>query len=191
MIDRWRQRLNPVFLFVGYRWLAWLSAGLALTLPGYAIDSLPKHASLLLVVLLVTLVITPQAMNYLRLMQRRPLLLILDVLLGWLVVTLSGGAFLPFGPYALGSLIAPALLFGWQGALIGGISVGVLNLISSSILAVADPAGIQAGVPLLFALGWAALAAWQRMPMERLSGKHLRQLNPSASPATLRHPTLP
>lgn len=189
--DRWRQRLNPVFLFVGYRWLAWLSAGLALTLPGYAIDSLPKHASLLLVVLLVTLVITPQAMNYLRLMQRRPLLLILDVLLGWLVVTLSGGAFLPFGPYALGSLIAPALLFGWQGALIGGISVGVLNLISSSILAVADPAGIQAGVPLLFALGWAALAAWQRIPMDRQLGQSLPPFNASSSPVTLRHSTLP
>ncbi|MFN3372146.1 MAG: ATP-binding protein, partial [Chloroflexus sp.] len=147
MIDEWRQRLNPVFLFAGYRWLAWLIAGLALTLPGYAVASLPQHASLLLVVLLVTLVITRQAEGYLRLMQRRPGLLILDMLLGWLVVILSGGGLLPFGPYALGSLIAPALLFSWQGALISGIGAGLLHLISGSILGVTDPAGMQAGVP--------------------------------------------
>ncbi len=191
MIDEWRQRLNPVFLFAGYRWLAWLIAGLALTLPGYAVASLPQHAGLLLVVLLVTLVITRQAEGYLRLMQRRPVLLILDVLLGWLVVILSGGGLLPFGPYALSSLIAPALLFSWQGALISGIGAGLLHLIGGSILGITDLAGMRAGVPLLFALGWAAFAAWRRMPPDRARGRTLLHRDASAPPAALRRPTLP
>ncbi len=108
LIDTWRQRLHPVHLFIGYRWLAWLIAGIALTLPGHAADSWPLNASLLLITLLVVLFITRQAQHYLQLMQRRPVLLAGDVLLGWLVLILSGHDFLPFGPHALGSLIAPA-----------------------------------------------------------------------------------
>ncbi len=183
LINTWRQRLNPVLLFIGYRWLAWLCAGVGLTLPGQDTTGLLKQVSILLLMLIVTLAITRQATNYLRLMQHRPVLLTLDIFLGWIVVALSGGGFLPFGPYALGSLIAPALLFGWRGALISGVGAGLLNLIPVSSTATTDPVGLNAGLPLMFALGWAALAAW-RQPQFDLPSRQWMRLPGETMPAT-------
>jgi len=191
LIDTWRQRLDPVLLFVGYRWLAWLSAGVVFTLPGHTTAHLSQQAGLLLLVLIVTLAITRQATNYLRLMQRRPVLLALDIILGWIVVKLSGESFLPFGPYALGSLIAPALLFGWRGALISGISASLLNLVPGTTLAASDPTGIQAGIPLFFSLAWAALAAWQRSRLDFATRQRMRLPDEAEPTATSGRAALP
>jgi hypothetical protein len=186
LIDTWRQRLHPVHLFIGYRWLAWLIAGIALTLPGRAADSWPLNASLLLITLLVVLFITRQAQHYLQLMQRRPVLLAGDVLLGWLVLILSGHDFLPFGPHALGSLIAPALIFGWRGALIGGVGGGILFVIGYNGVADGWSSMIRIVLPVIFALVWAALAVWCQPPPDRLkyTGEHFpRSASPPANPS--------
>ncbi len=161
-IEMWQQRLNPITLFVGYRWLAWFAAGIALTLPGRPTGSLPRDAGLLLIILLATLAVTGQAHGYLRLMQHRPTLLLLDGMLGWLMIALSGGAFWPFFPSALGSLIVPALLFGWMGALIGGVSFGLFYLISPLFLPDMQSVAHQAVAAPIFALAWAAFNAWHQ-----------------------------
>lgn len=191
MMKTWRQRLNPIGLFVGYRWLAWLLAGLTLTLPGYTPQNLPLHASLLLLVLPVTLFITRQASSYLRLMQRRPILLTVDILVALIVILLSGGGWLPFGPAALGSLIAPALLFGWQGALLSGIGFVIAYLVSSTLVSIPALSGPQAVVILLFGLGWTVLAAWQRPLLDRHHDQNRAFIGDTTLPTGTRRSVLP
>lgn len=189
-IDSWRQRLKPIHLFVGYRWLAWLSAGIALTLPNRPTEQLPLNASLLLLVLLIVVFITRQARQYLQLMKHRPPLLAVDIVLGWLVLVLSGNTFLPFGMNALGSLIAPGLLFGWRGAMIGAGLCSALLYLSSGILT-GNPSSLpmHIGIPFLFALTWTGLVEWWQQSLNRSPDTSDSPIRPATRIADVRQTT--
>jgi hypothetical protein len=110
-------------IFHGYRWAAWVVAGAAITVPGL-LPGQSAFSPLLVWLLVFTFVLnmlaTSLARSYVPLVQRRPWLLGADVLLGVLLLWASGGAWLPFLPYALGSLVLPVLL-GVQQAVVMGL----------------------------------------------------------------------
>ncbi|GIV86373.1 MAG: ATPase [Chloroflexus sp.] len=190
-IDTWRQRLKPIHLFVGYRWLAWLSAGIALTLPNRPAEQLPLNASLLLLVLLIVVFITRQARQYLQLMKRRPPLLAMDIVLGWLVLVLSGNTFLPFGLNALGSLIAPGLLFGWRGAMIGAGLCSALMYLNSGIFTGSQSSlPMHIGIPFLFALTWTGLVEWWQQSLNQSSNTGDTQVRPASRMVDIHQTTL-
>lgn len=55
---------------------------------------------------------------FMRFAERRPVLLLGDLLLSFIPAWVSGGWFSPFLIFALGVLILPGMLFGWRGALV-------------------------------------------------------------------------
>ncbi|RRR74988.1 MAG: hypothetical protein EI684_05810 [Candidatus Viridilinea halotolerans] len=122
-------RLSAQVAFYSYRWLAWAVAALALTLPGRPVETLPRDAGLLLLAGVINVVATTQVHQYVRLVQLRPRLLLLDLLGCAALLWFSGSAVLPFLPYALSSLILPALLFGWPGGLVAAFNFLMLDLL--------------------------------------------------------------
>lgn len=161
LADKWRVRWNDDTAFYGYRWFGWALAGLALTLPGRAPANLPGEAGLLLLLGAITVAATAMAQSYVRLARQRPIVMTLDLLIGVLVVWLSGGSALPFMPYALGALVLPALLGGWRGALIAGggfaaLDSGALVLRALGRGGAISPSELvlRALVPLLFGAAW-------------------------------------
>jgi len=160
--DTWRARWNSETAFYSYRWLAWVLAGVSLTLPGRAAASLPRDAGILLLLGVITVAATATAPRYVRLARRWPLLMLLDIIVGLVMVWMSGGDPLPFLPYALGSLVLPALLGGWGGAIIastGFVGLDLLGaLLNSSGEAMSLPLLVlRAVVPVAFASCWIAV----------------------------------
>lgn len=161
--QKWRALRNEHTLFYSYRWVTWAIAGLTLLLPGLAPAQIARNVWLLVLTAVLNIFATGLAESYVRIAQRRPLLLALDVMLSVALVWLSGGHTLPFLPYALGALLLPALISGWRGALIAGLSFVALDqaaliAASSEIAASTTFPGLVArsltplGVALLFAL---------------------------------------
>lgn len=163
----WRTTLRDHSAFFSYRWLAWVIAALALTLPGRPVQNLPREAGLLLLIGVINVAATALAQGYVRIAAQRPILLALDLTAGAAVLWLSGSDILPFLPYALSGLILPALLFQWRGALVGAAAFIVLDLLG---LALINPEfGGQLGgvnlvvralVPTAFAALWVVLRVW-------------------------------
>lgn len=141
-------------LFYGYRWAAWIVAFSAVTLRH--IES-ATQLWLLVLTLILTFVLTAFYQPYLRIVRRRPLLLLLDIFAGVALIWASGGGVLPFVPYALGSLILPALLFGWRMAL--AMSFAFLLPDSLTLLAMRSESGqlieqtlVRTAIPVGFTL---------------------------------------
>ncbi|MBC8163491.1 MAG: histidine kinase [Roseiflexaceae bacterium] len=126
-MSRTRQQHSPVAdhsLFVLYRWLAWLVAGVAII----AGRSAPNDVLLLVIVVLANLIATFAAQQYVRVVRKTPALLSLDIVFCAIVLYASGGWAGPFALYSLSGLVLPALLFGWYGGLMSGLVVVSLHL---------------------------------------------------------------
>lgn len=105
-------------IFFGYRWLSWTATAMLLL----ALGSLPEYAVLLVTASVLNLLLTLLAERYVRLARHNPVLLSLDILYAVLVLLARGGWNSPFIFYAYSSLVLPALLFGWRGGLMSGLS---------------------------------------------------------------------
>ncbi|MFV9503395.1 MAG: hypothetical protein AB4911_02400 [Oscillochloridaceae bacterium umkhey_bin13] len=176
----WRAPLRDHSAFFSYRWLAWVIAALALTLPGRPVQSLPRDAGLLLLIGVINVVATALAQGYVRVAMRRPTLLALDLAAGAAVLWLSGSSALPFLPYALSGLILPALIYQWRGALVGAAAFIALDLVG---LALINPefGGQLAGsalvtrllIPAAFAAIWVMLRALLHRDDDLPTDQHL------------------
>lgn len=153
----WRALANNHVLFFSYRWLAWFIAGLALVWPERVASDLPREAGLLLLSGVINVLTTATALSYVRIARQRPLLLGLDLIAGIAFVWATNSQALPFFPLALGSLILPAALYGWRGALAGG---GLLLLLDQFGMIVFNATAEQAlyTMPVMVARGLLALA---------------------------------
>lgn len=111
-------------VFVIYRWLSWLVAGVAIVWQGAA----PQYVLSLMIAALVNLFATFMAQAYVRVVQKTPALLSLDVVycavLLWGTSDWAG----PMALHALSALVLPALLYGWRGGLMSGLLFVSLDL---------------------------------------------------------------
>jgi hypothetical protein len=107
--DSLRALLDEPVLFFGYRWFAWSIAAISLALPSFQ-HSLASQTWLLALTFMFNLMATALAASYVRMARARHPVLIFDVLASVALVWASGGGELPFLPYALGSLVLPAIL---------------------------------------------------------------------------------
>lgn len=148
-------------IFFGYRWLAWCAVALWLLLRGQVFSSAPG------VVLLVTAVLnvpaTLYAQRYVRVARRNPALLVLDMLLMAGVLVQSGGWESAFVPYAYASLVLPALLFGWRGGVMAGLTFVTID--QATLWATGTPASVQVADG-----SWPAVALVTRMGIPPLFG---------------------
>ncbi len=151
--------LQDYLLFVQYRWLAWLACGLLIAFSDYL--AIPHIAPPLLIGLflftgLVNLLFTLLAQAYVRLVLQIPALLSFDILGGVALLWLSNWSAFPFLPYALGSLVLPALLLHWRAALMAGLAFVTLEQTGIALLK-STPAQplhlvVRAAIPLAFVL---------------------------------------
>ncbi|NJM06217.1 hypothetical protein HC891_08485 [Candidatus Gracilibacteria bacterium] len=132
--NRWQLIWREHVLFYGYRWLTWAFAGMALTLPGRPASALPRDAALLLLTGVLNVGLTALASAYVRVSRRRPFLLGLDIVASVMILWASGSTTLPFLPYALSSLILPALLFGWRGVFFFSTAFVLLEIIGLRLI---------------------------------------------------------
>lgn len=160
----WRVRLSDHVAFFNYRWIAWGVAALTLTVPGRPAESLPRDAGLLLLLGVINVLATALAQGYVRLLRRRPPVLLLDLAASAAVLWLSQSQVLPFLPYALGALVLPGLMFGWRGALLSALSfigLDVLGLVTfnQAFGATLAPLALTFRIlaPLIFAGLWVGM----------------------------------
>lgn len=148
-------QLKLYTIFYSYRWLAWVAAVVAIAVPGVPAEPLPIYIWLLIFTGVLNLMATALAQAYVRVAQRRPFVLAFDVLLGLSLLWASAGEALPFLPYALGTLILPALLLGWRGKILTGVAFVLLNQAVLQGMNASEPwsmVGIRAAIPLVFML---------------------------------------
>lgn len=170
---QWPGRMSAHAAFYSYRWLAWAIAALALTMPGRPVETLPRDAGILLLAGVINVVATALAHSYVRLVQNQPRLLLFDVMGSIVLLWMSGSAMLPFLPYALSSLVLPALLFGWPGAFVATLAFLFLdllglNLINSATSAQFTGLDLFARVlsPMAFALVWISIERMLMAPAQ-------------------------
>lgn len=105
-------------IFFGYRWLSWVATVVLL----FAQNNLGDYAMPLAVTGALNLPATLFAQRYVRIARHNPVVMSLDILYTVLVLLARGGWNSPFVFYAYSSLVLPALLFGWRGGLMSGLS---------------------------------------------------------------------
>jgi hypothetical protein len=110
-------------IFASYRWLTWCVTGLWLATQG----QIATYGAFLAGTLLLTLAFGMFARQYVQVARNWPALLSLDILLAVGLVLYSGGWESPFSFFAFGSLILPALLFGWPGGVMAGLTYVALS----------------------------------------------------------------
>lgn len=175
--DKWIMHRTRHIAFYGYRWVAWVIAGIALALPGHASADLPRDAGLLLGLLAVNVAITAFGYPYVRFARQHGLILGVDLLASVLLLWLTGGNWLPFLPYALGSLVLPVLLFGSTGVALGATAFMALDQLSRTLIYAgsadqpfADPLSMVLRLLTPFAFAIAVLVAlqiWQQRQQDR------------------------
>jgi hypothetical protein len=124
-------RVNPTpnrpadyTVFAVYRWFAWVLAALLLL-----IWPSPERGMVLLTTALLNIPLTALARPLLHLFHRHPALVVLDILYSVVVIWWSGGWDSAFFLYACASLVAPALLFGWRGGVMAGLTLVTCTLL--------------------------------------------------------------
>jgi hypothetical protein len=110
--------LTDRVIFAGYRWLTWGVTAMWLFGQGRLIS----YGAVLVGTLLLTVLVTVLARQYIRLARHMAASLLLDILLVVAAVVRSGGWESPFIFYASTSLVLPALLFGWRGGVMAGLA---------------------------------------------------------------------
>jgi glucose-6-phosphate-specific signal transduction histidine kinase len=119
-------------VFAGYRWAGLLVGGLAGVVPAFVGGPFNvRMLWLLALAAVLCLLATAVAKPYVQLAQRRPQLLSLDLVLSVALLWASDGALIPLFPFATGSLVLPAMLFGWRGAL---AAAGAFTLLDQATL---------------------------------------------------------
>jgi hypothetical protein len=78
------------------------------------------------------------ARHYVRIAHNLPAIMSLDILLATAIMTYSGGWESPFVFFAYGSLVLPALLFGWPGGVMAGLTYVALS--QAGLAAIGTPA---------------------------------------------------
>ncbi len=125
-VKTWLQSLVQVpSLFLLYRWIAWGIAGIALFVSSHNISSLP--IGLFAVTGGINVLLSLTIHKYVSVVIRQTLMMIPDILFCVALLWLTNGAFLPFLPYALSSLVMPALLTGWRGGFVAAAFFIVLS----------------------------------------------------------------
>jgi hypothetical protein len=178
-------------IYFAYRWVSWAAVALWLVLAGRLTSGL---ALMLLATAVLNLPATAYAQRYIRVVRRNPALLVLDMLLMIVVLVLSGGWSSAFVPHAFASLVLPALLFGWRGGVMAGLTFVTLD--QSALWATGTPASVQLadgswvvaelalrmGLPPLFGGLFAPLADLLRARLARgAGGRGARQIPPPDS----------
>lgn len=121
-------------IFSGYRWLTWGVTTMWLLGQGQIV----VYAAPLAGTLLLTLILTLFSRQYIQIARHTPAAMGLDILLVIAAIVSSGGWESPFVFYAYGSLVLPALLFGWPGGVMAGLTFVAIN--QASLTAVGMPA---------------------------------------------------
>jgi len=200
--------LSDHVVYFAYRWLSWAAVALWLTLAGLMTPSL---ALVVLLTAVLNLLATAYAQRYVRVARRNPAVFILDMLLLVAVLIQSGGWSSAFVPYAYSSLVLPALLYGWRGGVMAGLTLVTLD--QAALWATGTPASVQLadgswlvldlalrmGLPPIFGGLFAPVIDLLRARLaRRLRSKHTRtaplpdqRLGRSARPEPSRYGALP
>ena len=162
-MGRIRQTPNPWLtdhvVFACYRWLSWGATVLLLFWQG----DLPVYGWVLIASGLFNIPITLLARRYIQLARRNPAIMVLDILYAtmtiFFILALPGGDSWggPFVVYAYSSLVLPALLFGWRGGIMAGLSFVTLN--QAALWAAKRPPS-----DLVQAIGWTGLVLMMVAP---------------------------
>jgi hypothetical protein len=130
--------LSDHVVYFAYRWLSWAAVALWLVLSGRLV---PTMALLVLVTAVMNLLATAYAQRYVRMARRNPAVLVVDMLLLVAVLVQSGGWSSAFVPHAYSSLVLPALLYGWRGGVMAGLTLVTLD--QAALWAAGTPASVQ------------------------------------------------
>ena len=143
-------------IFFTSRWVLWGATLLWLLMQG-ALDA--TYSWVLLAALAVNTLAVALAQPYVRIVRRNPAILMIDIVYGVALILLSGGWDSPFLLYACSSLVLPALLYGWRGGVMSGLTFVTINL--SGLWATGAPPADQL---LTGAVSGATLALTMMMP---------------------------
>jgi len=168
-------------IFSGYRWLTWCVTAMWLLGQGQIV----VYGTPLIGTLLLTLILTVFARQYIQIARHTPVAMGLDILLVIAAIVSSGGWESPFVFYAYGSIILPALLFGWPGGVMAGLTFVAIN--QASLTAVGMPAadrifeGTLSGLTVTISMvvpptiGWLFPAMIERLRHQISPEHHHRQ----------------
>ncbi len=112
-------------IFFTSRWIVWGATFLWLLAQGL-LDATQLWA--LSAALLVNVLATRFAQPYLRIVRRDPTILLIDIVYGVALVLFSGGWDSPFLICASSSLVLPALMYGWRGGIMAGLTFVSIDL---------------------------------------------------------------
>lgn len=112
-------------IFFMFRWLSW-----ALTLLWLLVQGMPgtTQSWALLTAVLVNILATMLAQPYLRVARRNPAIMLLDIVYGVALLLFSGGWESAFMLYACSGLVLPALMYGWRGGVMAGLTFVTIDL---------------------------------------------------------------
>lgn len=112
-------------IFFTSRWIVWGATFLWLLAQGL-LDSTQLWA--LSAAFLVNVLATRFAQPYLRIVRRNSAILMIDIVYGVALVLFSGGWDSPFLLCAISSLVLPALMYGWRGGIMAGLTFVSIDL---------------------------------------------------------------
>ncbi|MDW8147674.1 MAG: histidine kinase [Roseiflexaceae bacterium] len=112
-------------IFFTSRWVVWGATLLWLLAQGLLNTT---QIRTLLAALLVNMLATRFAQPYLRIVRRNPAILMIDIVYGVALVLFSGGWDSAFLLCASSSLVLPALMYGWRGGVMAGLTFVSIDL---------------------------------------------------------------
>lgn len=157
---RFSQALFPL---IAFRWLSWtLTIGMLILRPGPLTGRPTLVAALVGSTMLYCIGWSARLSGMARRAERRPALLLADLIVSLLPAWVSGGWESPFLPFALGALMLPSVLFHWRGTLVASLVYVVLDQIvgwtswrPGTRVPLASPSGYLNYLwPLLIAAFW-------------------------------------
>ncbi len=112
-------------IFFTSRWIVWGATFLWLLAQGL-LDTTQLWA--LSAAFLVNVLATRFAQPYLRIVRRNPAILMIDIVYGVALVLFSGGWDSSFLLCAMSALVLPALMYGWRGGMMAGLTFVSIDL---------------------------------------------------------------